>query len=650
MAAEAAKAEGNKALQAKNYDEAIKKYTEAIAFDATQHTYFSNRAAAYMQLKDYERALQDAESCIKLNPTWAKGYSRKGAALHAMKKYDAADAAYHEGLAVAPGDASLKQGVVDVNKAKGAQQSQQNNPMAQAFGPNLIAKIAQDPNLRHKLGDEQFMMKLKLLQSNPQQMMSTMFQDPDMCVCGVCHIYYWCRVAAMASRESDSFASRVCGVASTACGGRVYASIGGAPSHPRRRRRRWRGPRRRRRGTRDGRESARTPSTRESDAITARNDRRSQVMSLALGINLQQPGSAQDAGAAPPPPAPKKEPEPEPEPEVERTPEEQKAYDQKQLALAHKAKGNAAYKKRDFDAALKHYDDAISADPGDVTYRNNKCAVHFEKKDYDAVLSEGREAIKVGREHRADYELVHKIYVRMGKARMKQGDLEGALEEFNNAQVEHRDKATERLVKNLEMDIKKKKREAYIDPEKALEEKEKGNVKFREGKFSESVPFYEEAMKRDPKNPAYPNNLAAALTKLGNFAAAKQACEKALELDEKYVKAIAKKGDLEMLMKEYHKAIETYKKGLTIEPSNAACKQGLQRVQTAIYNEGGDKGRAEQAMKDPEIQAILQDPMVRQVIQDLSGGNGAAGQQAMNDPVMRGKIEKLIASGVLQTK
>ena len=582
-----------------------------------------------MQLKDYERALQDAESCIKLNPTWAKGYSRKGAALHAMKKYDQADAAYHEGLAVAPGDASLKQGVVDVNKAKGAQQSQQNNPMAQAFGPNLIAKIAQDPNLRHKLGDEQFMMKLKLLQSNPQQMMSTMFQDPDMCVCGVCHIY-WCRVAAMASRESDCLlrgASRdvfswFAASRRSACGRRVRASTASMA----------------RAGSRsyaiDAGERADPPRETHS------NKRRSQVMSLALGINLQQPGSAQDAGTAPPPPQPpKKEPEPEPEPEIERTPEEQKAYDQKQLALAHKAKGNAAYKKRDFDAALKHYDDAIAADPGDVTYRNNKCAVHFEKKDYDAVLSEGREAIKVGREHRADYELVHKIYVRMGKAKMKQGDLEGALEEFNNAQVEHRDKATERLVKNLEMDIKKKKREAYIDPAKALEEKEKGNVKFREGKFSESVPFYEEAMKRDPKNPAYPNNLAAALTKLGNFAAAKQACEKALELDEKYVKAIAKKGDLEMLMKEYHKAIETYKKGLTIEPANAACKQGLQRVQTAIYNEGGDKGRAEQAMKDPEIQAILQDPMVRQVIQDLSGGNGAAGQQAMNDPVMRGKIE-----------
>ena len=53
-------------------------------------------------------------------------------------------------------------------------------------------------------------------------------------------------------------------------------------------------------------------------------------------------------------------------------------------------------------------------------------------------------------------------------------------------------------------------------------------------------------------------------------------------------------------------------------------------------------------LKDPEIQAILRDPRVRQVIQDLSGGDVAAGQRAMSDPVMRGKIEKLIASGVLQ--
>ena len=559
--ADEAKAKGNKALQAKAFDEAIGHYTTAIGLDGTQHTYYSNRAAAYMSKGEPEKALADAEMCIKLNATWAKGYSRKGAALHAMKKYDEADAAYHAGLEVAPGDATLKQGVVDVNKAKGAAQSAANNPFASAFGPGLIPKLAAHPTLRHKLSDEQFMMKLKMLQANPQGMMSTMFQDPDM----------------------------------------------------------------------------------------------QEVLSFALGINISTPDTfnADDAKKDAPAPAPPKakEPEPEPEPEVERTPEEQKAWEAKQVALAHKAKGNAAYKAKNFDEALKHYDDAIAADPTDVTYRNNKCAVHFEKKDYDAVVAEGKEAIAVGREHRADYELVHKIYVRMGKARVKQGDLEGGIEYYKTAQVEHRDKATERLIKNLEMDLRKAKTMAYIDPEKALASKEEGNAKFREGKFAEPIPCYEEAIKRDPKNPAYNNNLAAALTKLGNFAAAKQACEKALDLDPTYVKAIAKKGDLEVLMKEYHKALETYKKGLAIEPANAACKAGLQKVTHAINSASGtDQERAAHAMADPEIQNILQDPVIRDVINNLSGGDQMAGQRALQDPLIKAKIEKLIASGVLQMK
>ena len=55
------------------------------------------------------------------------------------------------------------------------------------------------------------------------------------------------------------------------------------------------------------------------------------------------------------------------------------------------------------------------------------------------------------------------------------------------------------------------------------------------------------------------------------------------------------------------------------------------------------------AMADPEIQMILQDPMIRQVLQDMQE-NPASGQRAMADPVVRAKIEKLIASGILQVK
>mmetsp|Transcript_5906 Transcript_5906/g.14172 ORF Transcript_5906/g.14172 Transcript_5906/m.14172 type:complete len:179 (-) Transcript_5906:72-608(-) len=132
------------------------------------------------------------------------------------------------------------------------------------------------------------------------------------------------------------------------------------------------------------------------------------------------------------------------------------------------------------------------------------------------------------------------------------------------------------------------------------------------------------------------------------------ACEKALDLDPKYVKAIARKGDIEFLRKEYHKALETYQKGLTIEPDNKACKDGLQKTMRMVNSSTGsgevDKERAAHGMADPEIQAILRDPVVNQVIQDLSGGDQAAGQRAMADPVMSAKIQKLIAAGVLQTR
>lgn len=80
MSAASFKEQGNKFLQAKQFDEAIQAYTEAINLDPKDHVFFSNRSAAYLSKGDASSALADGQRCIELKSDWAKGYSRKGAA------------------------------------------------------------------------------------------------------------------------------------------------------------------------------------------------------------------------------------------------------------------------------------------------------------------------------------------------------------------------------------------------------------------------------------------------------------------------------------------------------------------------------------------------------------------------------------------
>lgn len=360
--------------------------------------------------------------------------------------------------------------------------------------------------------------------------------------------------------------------------------------------------------------------------------------------------------------SPKKESKPEPEPEPMETeedvsglsPEELKIREDKKAALAAKENGNTLYKSKKFDEAIAAYDEAIRLDPTNMTFLNNKAAVYFTTKKYDECIEACLKAVEVGKENRAPYEDRGKAFTRAAKAYQKKGDLATAIEMCRSAQLEHYDKATERLMKTMELDKKKADTLAYQDDEKAEEAKQLGNTHFRNKKWAEAVAAYEDAVKRAPKNAAIRNNLAAALCKIMDFNGAKREIEVALDLDPKYVKAWAKKGDIEVLMKENHKALDSYKKGLEIEPDNAPCKEGIRKV-TAMINYGQAnmteeerKERAAHALADPEIQSILQDPIINQVLRDFNE-NPQAANEAMRDPSIRSKIEKLIAGGILQT-
>ena len=160
MSAAEFKAEGNKALGEKRFDDAIASYSKAIELDGSDHTFWSNRSAAYLSKGDADNALTDAEKCIEVKPDWPKGYVRKGAAMHKMMAYDGAIEAYEAGLKVAPEDASLKSGLADVQKAASA--GARGPPGGGLFGPEMLAKLAAHPKFGPKLADPAFKMKLQM--------------------------------------------------------------------------------------------------------------------------------------------------------------------------------------------------------------------------------------------------------------------------------------------------------------------------------------------------------------------------------------------------------------------------------------------------------------------------------------------------------
>jgi stress-induced-phosphoprotein 1 len=575
--AEAHKATGNKALQAKEFDEAIAAYTQAIEVSASlpvsgegaapRHVYFSNRSAAYLSKGDAAAALEDAEQCIQANPTWPKGFSRKGAALHAMKQYDEAQAAYEAGLEVAPEDAGLAAALDDVKKAKEGRGQSRVNPLASIFAPENVARLSTHPVFCKYMMDEDFKAKMHLLQTDPSAI-NTILQDKR-----VMEVFGFLTGIDMRAGGMEE--------------GEEESAYGGGSS------------------------------------------------SSSSSNNKQET------------------PAPAPEPaDNELTEAERELRKRKREALEAKERGNQHYVKKEFTEALAAYEEAIEKDPSNMAFLTNKAAVFFEQGEYARAVAQCEEAIQVGRSNRAPYADVGKALVRKGKALVKMGDLGGAVEAFRNAQMEHFDKTVERLIKTTEVERKKKEEAAYIDPAKAVEAKDRGNEAFRGGQWPDAVKEYGEAIKRDPTNAAYHNNLAAALSKLMDFPAAKAACEKAIAIDPKYVKAWAKKGDIEFFMKEYHRALESYKHGLEIEPNNSLCTQGLQKTMMKIRessSEEADMERAAHGMADPEIQAILSDPVIQQVLRDVQE-NPREGQKAMSDPGVAAKIEKLINAGVLRTK
>jgi len=103
--AEAMKAAGNALFQAKQFNEALEKYTEAIQRAPNSAQLYANRSLTHLKTStpSPSLALADAKKAVELQPGWAKGLVRLGDAyLASGQEADAANA-YSEAVQKAEG-------------------------------------------------------------------------------------------------------------------------------------------------------------------------------------------------------------------------------------------------------------------------------------------------------------------------------------------------------------------------------------------------------------------------------------------------------------------------------------------------------------------------------------------------------------------
>ncbi|CAF2386234.1 unnamed protein product [Rotaria sp. Silwood2] len=313
-------------------------------------------------------------------------------------------------------------------------------------------------------------------------------------------------------------------------------------------------------------------------------------------------------------------------------------------AEEEKEKGNEAYKKKDFEIALNHYNKATEIDPKNMTYYTNRAAVYFEQKQWDDCIKECEKAIDIGRENKADYKLIAKAYARMGNVKAQEKNYEDAIKYFNHSLSEHRNPDILKRKQEIEKIFKEQETLAYVDPEVAEQEKTKGNEFFQKADYPNALKHYTEAIKRNPSDAKLYSNRAACYTKLMEFRLALKDSDEGIKIDPAFIKCYLRKGHALVAMKDLGQAMAAFGKALEIDPN---CQEAIEGYRQCSVRSSDDPEEVrKRAAADPEIQQILSDPGMRLILEQMQNEPQAL-RDHLRNPAIAQKIQKLIDSGII---
>lgn len=159
--------------------------------------------------------------------------------------------------------------------------------------------------------------------------------------------------------------------------------------------------------------------------------------------------------------------------------------------------------------------------------------------------------------------------------------------------------------------------------------------------------LFTEAISINPNDHVFYSNRSGAYASLKKFDEALQDANKCVELNPKWAKGYQRKGFAEFYQGNYSSAVDTYKKGLEIEPTNASLKEGLQQAESKLGEDDAGLGgfdinamlKNPQAMQmmlklmsHPDTKDLFSDPSFMSTAQILMQNPAAAATLAQADP------------------
>lgn len=625
MSAEELKQQGNAAFAAEDYDEAIDKFSQAIALDATNHILYSNRSAAYLAAGKKQEALDDAKKCVELNPNWSKGYLRLGKAQEAMGNPMEASEAYEKGLEIEPGNPLLTQA------SQAMQQDVMSQILGQLFGPDMYTKLEANPETAEYIKDPQIRGILDKIKTNPRLMTSFINNEKI----GKC--------IQVLSGITDEMAERIQRereeMETSNAGGRQQQQRQG-------------------------------PSAWNRGSTGGENEKMQEKVEEVISENEREVIGLKDEGSRL---------------YKERKFEEaiKKYKEAKNKVLVFTKVKNSEDNANDNGEAISAAESAAQIstsaikqsdfDTLDPTYKHlpalclNISAVYLTRKNFEKSIKWAKKAVSFATGTSAGgFEFLSKCYVRIAKCEMQLENYSAAVSSLKDAQMESDSREIRNLMRECKAKLREKRERDLYNPEKALELKTEANKKFAEKDYPKAIELYTQALTHDKENVDILNNRAFAYQSLGEFqqciadaeevvkiatskgaALTSQPGKELSQLQKSIVKAYIRMARTYTMIQKFHYGAHYYNLASKLDPTNQDVAKGMNDIYV-LFGKKRDSiiASREANMSDTLVKDLMSDPQVSHALTMLQGNPNNLNSM-LSDKNLGPKLTELMLAGII---